>query len=556
MHKLLVIGLDGATLDLVLPWARAGYLPTMKRLIDTGAYAPLASVYPVLSSAAWASFMTGVNPGAHGTFDFVAREANSYRLRVVQRQHMHGASLWKILSEQGRRVVVVNVPMTYPAEPVNGVLVTGLGTPLHKPFTYPATLQKELAVKGYQVDKEVAFSPERAGTFLQAVYDHGEAQVSVTLDLMRQTSWDFFMYVFRDTDEMAHFFWGAMDDSHPQYHAAWAGEYRHALRNYYRYVDGKVGELIAAAGPDTNVVVMSDHGTGPLYKDVYLNEWLRQAGYLATRPPLAHRRLLSGLGLTRARVSALLRIGGMSWLETWLKERLGEKINLLPRDRHPEFGEAVDWSRTRAYSFGYHGQIYLNVQQREPQGPVMPGSDYNATRKGIVEQLLAWRDPADGLPVVSQVFMCEDLFRGEHLEKAPDIVVVMRDFSYITRQGYEFGAAPGALFSAPSTYETGSHRLQGLLMAAGPDIQPAGAIPPASILDLMPTLLTLLDCELPSYLEGRLVEPMFGAGWLDQHPVRYFEARLPAPGSDEPVDMSDEDEAKVVERLKDLGYLS
>jgi predicted AlkP superfamily phosphohydrolase/phosphomutase len=127
--RILVIGLDGATLDLIEPWARAGQLPVMKGLMDSGSYGRLLSVMPVLSSAAWSSFMTGMNPGNTSIYDFVRREPGSYRLRVIRHEHNQAPSLWKRLSQQGYQVGVVNVPMTYPPEEVNGILVTGLGTP-------------------------------------------------------------------------------------------------------------------------------------------------------------------------------------------------------------------------------------------------------------------------------------------------------------------------------------------------------------------------------------------------------------------------------------------
>ena len=164
-NKLLIIGLDGATLDLIEPWAKEGKLPVLAGLMQRGAYGRLKSVLPVLSSAAWTSFMTGMNPGKHGLFDFVKRAPNSYWLRPVNRSHIRSASLWKLLSSEGKRVVVVNVPMTYPPEQVNGILITGLGTPAYKTFTYPEDLSQVLVDRGYQADLETALSPGKRSSF-------------------------------------------------------------------------------------------------------------------------------------------------------------------------------------------------------------------------------------------------------------------------------------------------------------------------------------------------------------------------------------------------------
>ena len=157
MTKLLVIGLDGATMDLIEPWAREGKLPVLAGLLQHGSYGRMQSVLPVLSSAAWTSFMTGMNPGKHGFYDFVKRAPDSYRLRPVHREQMRGQSLWKILSLVGRKVIVLNVPMTYPPEAVNGAMISGLGTPNYKTFTYPAELTQELLNRGYSVNNQLAF---------------------------------------------------------------------------------------------------------------------------------------------------------------------------------------------------------------------------------------------------------------------------------------------------------------------------------------------------------------------------------------------------------------
>ena len=196
MQKNLIIGLDGTTLDNIKPWAEQGYLPTLSWIMENGAYGHLTSVLPVLSSAAWSSFMTGTNPGKHSIYDFVRRDKDSYRLRPIRRDKIRVASLWKILSKHGYKVGVINVPITYPPEEVNGFLVSGLGTPNHRPFTYPIELESELTDLNYRVNKRVHYHPDNEEAYLQEVYDITKSHFDASIRLMNSCDWDFFITVF------------------------------------------------------------------------------------------------------------------------------------------------------------------------------------------------------------------------------------------------------------------------------------------------------------------------------------------------------------------------
>jgi len=556
IHKLLVIGIDGAPFPLIERWAASGDLPNLARLIARGSAGVLRSTIPVHSPTAWASFITGLNPGQHGVFDFVRREPGSYRLRVVRADQYPGSSIWRLLSEQGRRVGVMNVPMTYPPEQVNGFLVSGLGTPDFAAYTYPPELQADLDAQGYRVNKKFFFVRDRQDEWLDDITAMTEKRGETAVRLLRERPWDFFMVVFRNSDEICHFFWHHMDETHPQHDPAAPARHRTAILDLYRQIDRWVGEIVAAAGEDVNVVVMSDHGAGPLYRDVFLNEWLLQEGWLALRGAAAGGRgwlaAMQRLGLTRARISGTLTRLNMHWLEVAIKRALGDRIYVLPRDERLEFESAIDWPRTRAYSFGYYGQIFINLKGREPEGVVEP-DDYEALRDDIARRMLEIVDPADGRAVVDRVYKKEELYHGRYLADAPDLLAIMRGLTYITRMGYEFAGQRGELFREPYTDETGGHRLEGVLIAAGPDIA-AGSLPERPIVDLTPTLLQLQGCPVPDYMDGTPIADMLTDTFRAAHPPAIVPAEIlrreEMAGSWDAAA-----EADVTERLKQLGYL-
>jgi predicted AlkP superfamily phosphohydrolase/phosphomutase len=178
-------------------------------------------------------------------------------------------------------------------------------------------------------------------------------------------------------------------------------------------------------------------------------------------------------------------------------------------------------------------------------------------RTDIIERLERMVDPADGRKVVTGVYRREDLYSGPYLDEAPDIVVIMRDLAYITRHGYEFGEEAGAVFTTPHQGQSGSHRLDGLLVAAGPGIARHGAEREVvSLMDVLPTALHIIGCGVPEGLDGKVAQ-----AWLDaaaaSRSVKYTESGTPAgtEGGGTNKDFTEEEEEEVTRRLKDLGYL-
>jgi predicted AlkP superfamily phosphohydrolase/phosphomutase len=553
--RVLVIGLDGVPWSLIRDWAAAGHLPNLARLIAGGASGPLESTMPPTSGPAWSSFATGMNPGKTGIYDFLYRRSGSYVFPPINASMRDGASLWRIASDAQRRVVVVNVPISYPVEPVNGVLVSGWMTPYFATdFTWPAAVGDEIrsVVGDYRIYPAETFSERRKQGFFAACDRLLDMLTETNLHLMRTREWDLFVTVYFDTDRILHQLWHYLDAGHP-----WRGRGDNAdlsepVRRYFERLDRDVGRLCEQAGPETRVVIMSDHGMGRASRFVVLNNLLLETGFLRLKEDAVTRMKAFAFrrGLTLRNVHRLAdRLGIAKHAEyknVYSFDPLLKKVFLS--------FDNVDWSRTRAYSFGRHyGAVFLNVRGREPLGCVERGRDYERTRDEIMEAMTSYIDSDLGRPLVGRCLKGEDVYHGARAEEAPDLVLLPVDESDIFYGLSDFGS--NRIWDSTYRY-SGMHRDRGLLIAAGPGIRPRHSVRAAGITDIAPTCLHWLGLEVPGDMDGHALEEVFADDYRRCHPIRILEPSSKRPTAREERVFSPAEEQEILQRLRDLGYLN
>ncbi len=546
--RVFVIGLDGGTFDLIRPFAEQGRLPNLKKLMDCGVWAPLSSTVPPVTASAWTSFMTGKNPAAHGLFDFMQRRRGSYDLAPVSSRDRDGKAVWEIAGEAGKRSIVIGVPVTYPPTPLNGLLVTGMLTPRGaEDYTYPKELKDEIksCIGEYIVYSDEVYSKGRGEIFLQALHYSIQQRARAAAYLLHKYPWDLGILVFPETDTVSHGLWSCYDPTHHQYDPREAARFHDGILQIYRDIDAYIGELLDSLGSDVTVLVMSDHGHGPVRNFLYVNNFLKQKGYLQIKPTPVSRvkNLAFALGLTPRTVYSGLLTLGLGKLRRTLDKRRGGRG--LLKKFFLSFSD-VDWSRTRAYSIGYIGEVHINLKGREPQGIVEPGAEYELLRDALIRDLRALRLP-DGQPLVEHIWKKEEIYHGAHLEQAPDILFLPRNLETIAFGDFEFGSNQ---ILEPSFGVSSSHRMQGILIAAGPSIKAGATANNPNLTDLAPTILHLIGLSVPSDMDGRVLSEMLN----DDTPVRFTGASEREIRGD--VGYSEDEEEQVIERLRDLGYLS
>lgn len=552
---LLVVGLDGATLDLIRPWAKEGYLPNLARLIDSGVSGELESTLPPVTSPAWPSFVTGKNPGRHGVFDFIRPSAGAFDM--VNASQIDGRMIWEYLSDAGFSVGVLNVPITYPPRRVNGYLVPGLLSPDEGKTTWPPDFLKPYEAKlgPYRLTPRVSYKPGNEDAFIADLISLIETQTRYALRLARDHPTDFLMVHFLATDIAQHALWKHQDATHPLHQPELATRYGTAIRDVYARLDAAVGQLMELL-PGCTVIVMSDHGFGPLHRIVNLNNLFIERGLMAFKQTawVQARAWAFKRGLTPAAVWKLVERIGLQNVATRVSKKARNEIV----GRFLGF-EDVDWSRTLAYSMGHVGQVYLNLKGREPHGIVEPG-DYLAVRDQVTAVLRELRDPATGQPLVERIIPREQagsplltsppLVGGrEGGRQGPDLHVVMDGYRTIA---FPLFAADGKVITLQIRGDSGCHRRHGVFVASGPDVQRRQLIEGARIVDLAPTILHLMGVPVPDDMDGRVLQDALTAEFRARRQV----AQQPAtPAAQTPSDFTPDEQAEVEERLRALGYL-
>ncbi len=548
MSSVLVLGLDGATFDVIDPLIAAGRLPNLAAWRRDGVALPLASTVPPMSFPAWSTFLTGLGPGEHGLFDFTQKVAGEYRIRFVNATDRRGSSIFRRATRAGRRTLALGIPATFPPEPLSGLLVSGFDAPV-------STGTDARSASDAALYTEVA---DRVGPWMRPDLDEGaraegwhERAVGQLLERIdRKTAFalealarlraradaarpDLVAIVFAESDTVSHHFWRDHDPRSPRHDPTASAERRGAVAAVYERLDAACGEIRAAFGEDAPCVVLSDHGSGGASRRVvHLNRRLAECGLL---------RRAGGRGLDRlARSTRDLALRA-------LPPRTAERLFRRARGAAARVESAVrfggfDWGATAAFSEEANTQpgVWINLRGREAAGRVDP-TDYEKVRRDVIDAVLDWKLPG-GAPVVERARRREEVYDGPCVERAPDIVIELA-----LDAGYGLSLVPTP-WSDP---RAGSVRtLRDDELAGGRGRGMNGTHRPAGVWIATGAAVDWLDPSSAPSLE-------------DVAPALARALGLPGPREDDDSDVdaiprsvyTPEEEARVAARLRALGYL-
>lgn len=542
MSRVFVIGLDGVGFPLLTRYASA--LPHLTAYRKHGLTGKLRSTIPPITGPAWSSFQTGVNPGKHGVFGWTKRKPGGYRFRVINSDDIDAPTLWELASEQGKKVVSIGLPGTYPPRAVNGVIIPGMLTPRSDPApTYPKEAYAELrrAAPGYRFFPECAHRLTIKGK-VDALLTGLRGRAAAAHHFMTHYDWDLFVLHIQVTDKVQHELWGITKHGFDP------------VLTVFQEVDRLVGELVELAqGMDATVLLISDHGMGPEEHTFSINTWLWQEGYLKLKSGIGERlkRAMFHAGFTQRRFQSLglglypfaYRLGLInSFIDISGDSMLARVIGKL----FLSFAD-VDWEETRAYSRADIGHIIINRHGREAHG-VVPPQDADHLIDELIEKLHTVTNPRTGEPLLGEAYRREEIYHGPHVVDAPDIMFLPKDLHTV--------AAGASGFYSNSQFDRplvrASHRMDGILIGLGSPFR-SGQIAGTQLVDLAPNLLYLLDCAIPKYMDGRVWADAYADERARSHPIRFSDRPLTRKRGE---GARDADEEALKRRLKGLGYLS
>jgi predicted AlkP superfamily phosphohydrolase/phosphomutase len=528
-RNVLLIGLDGATFDILDPLIADGVLPALQRLIGSGVRATLKSTVPALTPPAWTSLVSGRGPGAHGIFDFFRKDTpSSPSVRFLTSRDVECPTVWSLASDAGLRSTVLNFPLTFPAPRIAGHVVPGgfmpwrqlrLGCHPEGLFdrlrAVPSFNPRELALDmGHEAKALDGCADEEYVPWIEMHIRRERQWVDIARHLIHEEPSELTALLFDGTDKIQHLCWRFLDPAMSgDLASAWERDVRDKCREYYRELDTLIGELCDTI-PDATTFVTSDHGFGPQVRTFFVNSWLERAGLLAWHEGKAPQT--SGAG------------------------SLG--LNQLARHVYQ-----IDWTRTRAYAPLPSGNGIHIVMAGDAYPGGVPASDYHRCRREIADGLMKVRDPETGEPVVERVWTREELFPGANVALAPDLTLELTDGGLMS-----ILASEQVVRRRP--VPTGTHRPDGIFIACGEEYRRGVRVDPLAIVDVAPQLLHALGLPIPSALEGRIAFDAFDPAALAARPPQLDDAAAAAASTTE-AGLDAEAEAEIIERLQALGYV-
>jgi predicted AlkP superfamily phosphohydrolase/phosphomutase len=464
--RVVVIGMDGLTPQLLFPWARSGRLPNFQRLLENGASGTLTSVVPPYSAQAWTSCITGVNPGKHGVHGFVESvegdpaDRGSAEMTFSSSLTNRAKTIWEILGTRNKRVIEINTPLSAPPFEINGLMISGFPQPVGAPFTYPPDLEER--IPRYRPDsygEEVRPGEEKR--FLAELYDISQKREDTALRLLEEEDWDFFMVVFTITDRIQHYFWKYMDEEHPHHDRIDTAAFGNEVERVYAWMDEVLGAFLEQIDSDTYLIVMSDHGFRPVRKQVYGEVFLE-------------------------------RVNTDSVFTAYATENFGATFRVKPRF------------------------------------PVVMNEGLENERRRFVDRLAdelrSLEDPRTGKRIVRRVIRKEDAYHGDYLFGAPD-VIGLEEEGYLFLNWVRPSDAPLVQEVPYARFFSGHHQLDGILLLGGPGVRKGVEITGAGIMDIAPTALALLDVPADVDMDGRVLTEAFPPGRLDVLPRIAYDVR-------------------------------
>jgi len=551
-EKLIVIGLDGATFDVIYPLVSKGILPNIKKMLEEGASCILNSTLPTVTSPAWLCMVTGKNPAKIGVFGWTNFDTKTYQQYLAYPRVSRKDFFWRMLEENGFKTAILMMPLIYPPDTNASYFVSGHpGLPENKNFAYPSKLEKEL--RNELGELKITYNvPSEQEKVFEVAMENLKKKEKLIEYFFKKKRFDFLFLYIQETDLMQHVFWKDFDKGHSLYDPKKSEKYAKLFEEYWSAVDEFLGKIVKLGGNSATLMIVSDHGFGRVENWFYPNTWLARKGFLKMKEENIIMKKMRSHNITTFRIKKILNRFGLTGLtKLAVKNRFLLKMlkRIIPESqKYQRLDEnLVDWNNTIAFANteSYNtGVIYINRKGVFSQG-IVSKKDYFSIRKKIVKELSKLMGP-NGENLNFQFYFREEIYNGPYFDLAPDILFTINNQEY----GMNGQVNSEKLIVSAKEYDpmrSGNHRLEGILIAYGPTVK-KGVLPPACVYDIAPTILSFFGVKPPRTVDGKVLKlftkkPIFKPRDI-KHNKNINEKKCFSPN----------DEKKVMKHLKGLGY--
>ncbi len=481
-HRVIVIGFDGATFNIIKPMLKKGKLPSFAKMMQIGVHGNLKSTIPPTSAPAWTSFMTGVNPGKHGVFDFVDHKNSSIKeLKIVDSRLIQQKTIWELLGEKGLKCGVVNIPITFPAKKINGFMITGMLSRGSEHTCYPKNFIEEIEEflgEKYIFDFEQICEKGQEKEFYSKLEKMHELREKVLFFLLKEKKVDFLAINFSSTDRASHFLWDATDENGEGY-----------VEKIYERMDKTLGKVLKYRDEHTSIIVMSDHGFGAQKGIININNYLLEKGYIKFNSRGRIKWFLFSHGLTPKNIYQLLKITKTIGLLNIIPK--AAKINLMSSFISLK---DLDTDNTIAVSSGYAGFLKINRETLAKKN-----LDFNTVKKKLIQDIT---NKEHGLgKLIGKIWEREQIYKGKMAVFAPELFIESKDHQ--VNFGSTFSYSKN-LVENPIALRRGKHEMNGIFIATGPEFKKNLEVKQLSIMDIFPIVLKLFELKSPKGIDGKI----------------------------------------------------
>ncbi|MBI5183460.1 MAG: alkaline phosphatase family protein [Nitrospinae bacterium] len=544
MKRSIIIGIDGASWNVLNILREERAIPAISDLIQNGVYGSLKSTIPYFTGPAWVSFATGRRPSEHSIYDFLRVDMERKKVRVVNSGDIRSKTYYELLNSNGLKTIIINLPVSYPPRYDCGIIISCFLTMDKDRMVSPLKIKERYPDMFSRYKTFPEGKIEDISNYINELSYMEETRFELAKRLFAEEEWDHFFLLFSGTDWLSHATLGRFFDGDITI--------KQRFINFWQEIDRYISWFLDRLDRGTTCFIISDHGSIPKRFIFNINRFLYEMGFATKRinhtvkdndndkdndllPTIINNVETQKKGYhIPVRLSVVRRNRYLRYIASKINLFLIRYLNIYIRDEN-----------SRSYVDIYKSLVF-SPSVSSAGVYIKRNDNYNEIRDMVIDKLTSIENPYTGGRVILNVWKREELHKGTYMEFAPDIIFVPVDGVACVTEIRERESVVEKVSDG-----SGCHNSEGIFLAYGPGIKKSKEVYNAGIADIFPTLFYSMDQSIPEGLDGRLLSDIFEEDYLKKNIPRY---KIISLNNEERIE-EESNEEEVKRRLKGLGYI-